>query len=138
MPLGAMFCTRDFKPRVSADLHLSGNSIPAGTHFSNCVYRPRFTHAPHIRKSEAIPVPWVYTIIGGKQYGTHICQMWRLLHSRSDLTGGDATYREMGTDAPGIPKVYADTVMFKFPLYCPKCKTEVRVDIAQLKMTVSK
>ena len=35
-------------------------------------------------------------------------------------------------------KVYEDTVMYNFPLYCPKCKTEVRVDILQLKMTVSK
>lgn len=35
-------------------------------------------------------------------------------------------------------KVHEDTVMYNFPLYCPKCKTEVRVDIMQLKMTVSK
>ncbi len=35
-------------------------------------------------------------------------------------------------------KVCEDTVMYNFPLYCPKCKTEVRVDITQLKMTVSK
>lgn len=35
-------------------------------------------------------------------------------------------------------KVCEDTVMRNFPLYCPKCKTEVRVDISQLKMTVSK
>lgn len=35
-------------------------------------------------------------------------------------------------------KVYEDTVMYNFPLYCPKCKTEVRIDIKQLKMTVSK
>lgn len=35
-------------------------------------------------------------------------------------------------------KVCEDTVVFHFPLYCPKCKTEVRVDISQLKMTVSK
>ena len=35
-------------------------------------------------------------------------------------------------------KVCEDTVVLNFPLYCPKCKTEVRVDIAQLKMTVSK
>ena len=35
-------------------------------------------------------------------------------------------------------KVCEDTVMYNFPLYCPKCKTEVRVDISQLKMTVSK
>ena len=35
-------------------------------------------------------------------------------------------------------KVYEDTVVYNFPLYCPKCKTEVRVDISQLKMTVSK
>ena len=31
-------------------------------------------------------------------------------------------------------KVYADTVMFNFPLFCPKCKKEVRVDVMQLKM----
>ena len=35
-------------------------------------------------------------------------------------------------------KVYEDTVVQNFPLYCPKSKTEVRVDITQLKMTVSK
>ena len=31
-------------------------------------------------------------------------------------------------------KAHEDTVMYNFPLYCPKCKTEVRVDIAQLKI----
>ena len=35
-------------------------------------------------------------------------------------------------------KVHEDTVMYNFPLYCSKCKTEIRVDISQLKMTVSK
>lgn len=35
-------------------------------------------------------------------------------------------------------KAHEDTVMYNFPLYCPKCKTEVRVNIAQLKMTLSK
>lgn len=35
-------------------------------------------------------------------------------------------------------KVYADTVMFKFPLYCPKCKKETRVDVMQLKIAISK
>ena len=35
-------------------------------------------------------------------------------------------------------KVCEDTVVLNFPLYCPKYKTEVRVDITQLKMTVSK
>ena len=35
-------------------------------------------------------------------------------------------------------KVCGETVVLNFPLYCPKCKTEVRVDIVQLKMTVSK
>ena len=54
--LGAASGPRDFKSHVSADLHLSGNRIPAGTHFFKCVYRPLFTHAPHIRKSEACPV----------------------------------------------------------------------------------
>lgn len=35
-------------------------------------------------------------------------------------------------------KVYADTVLVKFPLFCPKCKKEVRIDVVQLKMVLSK
>ena len=35
-------------------------------------------------------------------------------------------------------KVYADTVMFNFPLYCPKCKNETKIDVLQLKMAKSK
>ncbi len=34
-------------------------------------------------------------------------------------------------------KVYSDTVLLKFPLYCPKCKKEIRVNVVQLKMTIS-
>uniref|UniRef100_UPI004028C71B cysteine-rich KTR domain-containing protein n=1 Tax=Faecousia sp. TaxID=2952921 RepID=UPI004028C71B len=34
-------------------------------------------------------------------------------------------------------KVYADTEMFNFPLCCPKCKKEIRVDIMQLKIAIS-
>ena len=35
-------------------------------------------------------------------------------------------------------KVYDDTVLIKFPLYCPKCKKEVRIDVVKLKMILSK
>lgn len=35
-------------------------------------------------------------------------------------------------------KVYTDTVMFNFPLYCPKCKKETKIDVLQLKMAISK
>lgn len=35
-------------------------------------------------------------------------------------------------------KIFADTVLVKFPLYCPKCKKEIRVDVVQLKMVVNK
>lgn len=35
-------------------------------------------------------------------------------------------------------KVYEDTVMFKFPLYCPKCKKETLIDVMQLKMATTK
>lgn len=35
-------------------------------------------------------------------------------------------------------KVYEDTVLIKFPLFCPKCKKETLVDIVQLKMIKSK
>jgi len=33
-------------------------------------------------------------------------------------------------------KVYEDTVLLKFPLFCPKCKKEMRVNVVQLKMTL--
>ena len=35
-------------------------------------------------------------------------------------------------------KVYEDTVLVRFPLYCPQCKREVRVDVVKLKMVLSK
>lgn len=35
-------------------------------------------------------------------------------------------------------KVYEDTVLVKFPLYCPKCKKEIRIDVVKLKMVLSK
>ncbi|MFR4688610.1 MAG: cysteine-rich KTR domain-containing protein [Coprococcus sp.] len=28
-------------------------------------------------------------------------------------------------------KVYDDTVLVKFPLYCPKCKKEIKIDVIQ-------
>lgn len=34
-------------------------------------------------------------------------------------------------------KVYVDTVLIKFPLYCPKCKKETIVDVIQFKMVLS-
>lgn len=34
-------------------------------------------------------------------------------------------------------KVYEDTVMINFPLFCPKCKKETLINIVKLKMTVS-
>lgn len=33
-------------------------------------------------------------------------------------------------------KVYPDTVLLHFPLYCPECKRETSVNVAQQKMTV--
>lgn len=35
-------------------------------------------------------------------------------------------------------KVYADTVMFNFPLFCPKCKKETKINVLQLKIVKSK
>ena len=35
-------------------------------------------------------------------------------------------------------KVYQDTVLVYFPLYCPKCKKETKIDVVQLKMVQSK
>lgn len=35
-------------------------------------------------------------------------------------------------------KVYNDTVLVKFPLYCYECKKETRIDVVQLKMVLSK
>lgn len=34
-------------------------------------------------------------------------------------------------------KVYEDTILLNFPLYCPKCKKEIRIDVVQLKMVLS-
>lgn len=31
-------------------------------------------------------------------------------------------------------KVYANTVLVQFPLFCPKCKKEIRVTVVNLKM----
>ena len=35
-------------------------------------------------------------------------------------------------------KVYEDTVLINFPLFCPKCKKEIRIDVVKLKMVISK
>ena len=35
-------------------------------------------------------------------------------------------------------RVYVNTVLIKFPLFCPKCKKEIFVDVVQLKMVPSK
>lgn len=35
-------------------------------------------------------------------------------------------------------KVYQDTVLVRFPLYCPKCKKETLIDVVKLKMVLSK
>ncbi|GIO19363.1 conjugal transfer protein [Oceanobacillus oncorhynchi subsp. incaldanensis] len=35
-------------------------------------------------------------------------------------------------------KVYMDTILINFPLYCPKCKKESFVNIRKLKITVIK
>ena len=34
-------------------------------------------------------------------------------------------------------KVYEDTILVNFPLYCPKCKKEIRINVVKLKMVVS-
>ena len=35
-------------------------------------------------------------------------------------------------------KVYSDTVLIRFPVYCPKCKREILIDVVQLKMVLSR
>jgi len=34
-------------------------------------------------------------------------------------------------------KVYSKTVLLNFPLFCPRCKREVEVNVVQLKMVIS-
>lgn len=34
-------------------------------------------------------------------------------------------------------RVYPDTVLVNFPLYCRKCRKETRINVVQLKMVVS-
>ena len=33
-------------------------------------------------------------------------------------------------------KVYYDTTLVNFPLYCPKCRKEIKVNVTQLKLVV--
>jgi len=40
-------------------------------------------------------------------------------------------------DSKTRTKVYKDTVLLNFPLYCPKCKKEYLVNVVQLKMVLS-
>ena len=35
-------------------------------------------------------------------------------------------------------KVCEDTVLVNFPLYCPACKKEIRVNVVKLKIVLSK
>lgn len=34
-------------------------------------------------------------------------------------------------------RVYEETVLVRFPLYCPKCKKETLIDVVKLKIVVS-
>ena len=34
-------------------------------------------------------------------------------------------------------RVYEDTIIVNFPLYCPKCKREILINVVKLKMVVS-
>ena len=34
-------------------------------------------------------------------------------------------------------RVYQDTVLVKFPLFCATCKKETRINVVQMKMVVS-
>jgi len=34
-------------------------------------------------------------------------------------------------------KVYEETVLVRFPLYCPKCKEEFKIDVVKMKMVLS-
>ncbi|MBQ7923019.1 MAG: conjugal transfer protein [Clostridia bacterium] len=35
-------------------------------------------------------------------------------------------------------KVYKDTVLINYPLYCPACRREIKIDVIQFKMVRSK
>ncbi len=35
-------------------------------------------------------------------------------------------------------KVYMDTILINYPLYCPKCKREFLINVVQQKMVVNK
>ena len=34
-------------------------------------------------------------------------------------------------------KIYEDTVLVKFPIHCPKCGKETRIDVVKLRMVKS-
>ena len=65
---------------------------------------------------------------------------------QSDISNGGVNIEEKKTRWIHCPicngktrtKVYDDTVLIKFPVYCPRCKKETIVDVVQLKMGLSK
>jgi len=40
-------------------------------------------------------------------------------------------------DSKTKTKVYPDTVLLNFPLFCPKCKRETKINVVKLKMVIS-
>lgn len=35
-------------------------------------------------------------------------------------------------------KIHSDTILIKFPLFCPKCKAEILINLRKLHMTIIK
>lgn len=35
-------------------------------------------------------------------------------------------------------KIYDDTVLLNFPLWCPKCGKEIKINVVEMKLTLSK
>lgn len=73
-------------------------------------------------------------------------QIWKKLEANRFSHGGKKMIEEAAKSSFWIrcpvchnksrAKVYADTVLLNFPLFCPKCKQETKISVIQLKMVV--
>lgn len=58
---------------------------------------------------------------------------------RADCLANECTAKSVWVNCPvchnkAKTKIYQDTLALRFPMYCPKCKKEMRVDIIRRKI----
>ena len=71
------------------------------------------------------------------KFGSNKVLMLRSYRNQVPMMNASVWIRCPACSGKTRTKVYADTVLVKFPLFCPKCKKESCIDVVKLKMVVS-